>query len=288
MDNKPKDALKTKDVLKQLQTEMRQLQTTVNALQRARRAGRASDAALPRKERGDKVDWVVQYAVTHRRRRTDACKTGTLSFSEAQLARVTDDAAAMLGYALSSPQKVALLRALLTREAESAAALGETAQLSTGSLYHHLHDLMHAGLIGQSARNRYVLTERGRRVLMVLLALAAQSLRSVPMPEAYALAVEVIAGLPCLTLAARTPPVTPHSPSSCMAWGATKKVACFRPSTPSPGAACAPSPSMPGCTATAPARRRVSRACNPTMCSRWPRSLKERRRTFPIYWTIWM
>ena len=34
MDNKPKDAQKTKDVLKQLQSEMRQLQTTVNALQR--------------------------------------------------------------------------------------------------------------------------------------------------------------------------------------------------------------------------------------------------------------
>ena len=114
---------------------------------------------------------MVQYAV--RAAAADG-KAGNFSFGDTSLAGVTDDAAAALGYALSSPQKVALLRALLGSETESAAALGETAQLSTGSLYHHLHDLMHTGLIGQSARNRYVLTDRGRRVLLVVLALAAQ------------------------------------------------------------------------------------------------------------------
>ncbi|MBV9849470.1 MAG: helix-turn-helix transcriptional regulator [Armatimonadetes bacterium] len=176
MDSKSKEAVKTKDVLKQLQSELRQLQATVNALQRTDAPATAEDDPAAHKEKGDKAEWAVQYAVHHRPAGGEGVlKTGVQSFIEAQLMRVTDDAAATLGYALSSPQKVALLRALLARPAESAAALGETAALSTGSLYHHLHDLMHAGLIGQSARNRYVLTDRGRRVLLVLLALAAQS-----------------------------------------------------------------------------------------------------------------
>ena len=175
MDSKIKDAPKTKDVLKQLQAELRQLQNTVSGLQ-AGEAPPAGDDAAAHRDRPDKADWTVQYAVHHRPTGDGpALKTGALSFSEPQLGRVTDEAAAALGYAVSSAQKVALLRALLAAPGgESAAALGAAAALSTGSLYHHLHDLMHAGLIGQTARNRYVLTDRGRRVLLVLLALAAQ------------------------------------------------------------------------------------------------------------------
>lgn len=176
MDNKSKDAVKTKDVLRQLQAELRQLQTVVGALQQNEGADRVEGGAAPSREKGEKADWTVQYAVHHRSSgAVAALKTGPVSISEGQLARVTDDAAAALGYALSSPQKVALLRALLAHEMESAAALGKTANLSTGSLYHHLHDLMHAGLISQSARNRYVLTDRGRCVLLVLLALAIRA-----------------------------------------------------------------------------------------------------------------
>ena len=176
MENKSKDAVKTKDVLRQLQTELRQLQTTVNTIQRTEASQNVEGSASIRKEGAEKGDWAVQYAVSHQPPGgAAALKTGTLSFPEARLAQVTDEEVAALGYALSSPQKVALLRALLLRETESAAVLGQTAQLSTGSLYHHLHDLMHTGLIGQSGRNRYVLTERGRRVLLVLLALAARS-----------------------------------------------------------------------------------------------------------------
>lgn len=175
MDNKAKETIKTKDVLKQLQNELRQLQTTVNGLQRADAPTNIEGEVSARKERPEKGDWTVQYAVHHRPHGGgEALKTGLLSFTDGQLARVTDESAAALGYAISSPQKVALLRALLACETESAAALGGTAQLSTGSLYHHLHDLMHTGLIAQAARNRYLLTERGRRVLLALLALAAQ------------------------------------------------------------------------------------------------------------------
>lgn len=161
MDSKSKDSGKTKDVLRQLQAELRQLQTTVNGLQSV------GPHAEPVAEKPVRSDLIVQYAVQ---------KSAPAAFTEAQLARVGDDAAATLGNAVSSPQKVALLRALLALPGgESAAFLGEAAGLSTGSLYHHLHDLMHAGLLGQAGRNRYVLTDRGKRVLLVLLALAVQS-----------------------------------------------------------------------------------------------------------------
>ena len=122
-----------------------------------------------------KADGGVTYSI-HRLAAGDgdtAFKTGTVTVSAGQLQAATDEAAALLGYALSSPQKVSLLRALLGPPSESAAALGAAAQLSTGSLYHHLRDLMHAGLIAQEGRNRYAITPRGQRVLLLLLALAA-------------------------------------------------------------------------------------------------------------------
>ena len=173
MDNKTKDAVKTKDVLKQIQAEVRQLQ----ALVAEGRGGHesAGEAAGEGAGKG-KSEAVVQYSVSRPSAGVGdaAFKTGMVSVSAAQIAKVTDEAAALLGYALSSPQKVALLRALLGREAESAAALGVTAQLSTGSLYHHLRDLMHAGLIAQAGRNQYHVTPRGQRVLLLLLALASE------------------------------------------------------------------------------------------------------------------
>ena len=172
MDNKAKDAQKTKDVLKQLQAEMRQLQALVSEGLGGREPGpEAADGAAGK----GKADALVQYLVNRPASGGGdaAFKTGTVSVSAAQIGKVTDEAVALLGYALASPQKVALLRALLGREAESAAALGAVAHLSTGSLYHHLRDLMHAGLIAQAGRNQYHVTPRGQRVLLLLLALAA-------------------------------------------------------------------------------------------------------------------
>jgi hypothetical protein len=163
---KSKDLPKTKDVLRQLQAEVRQLQSVVSGMQ-------GDDPVRePTAEKIGKMDWAVQYAV--QQNPVGTARPEMHTFTEARLARVTDEAAAVLGSAISSPQKVALLRALMASSSgESAAALGAATGLSTGSLYHHLHDLMHAALIGQRARNRYVLTERGRCVLLVLLALAA-------------------------------------------------------------------------------------------------------------------
>ncbi len=169
----------TKEALKQMQAEMRQEIRQLQALVAEQRAERKPDTAPseePAPGSKGKADGVVQYSVSRPASGDGDApfKTGAVVVTAAQIAKTTDEAAALLGYALSSPQKVSLLRALLGREAESAAALGETTNLSTGSLYHHLRDLMHAGLIAQSSRNQYGITPRGQRVLLLLLALAAE------------------------------------------------------------------------------------------------------------------
>jgi hypothetical protein len=92
---------------------------------------------------------------------------------EAALPSVEDSQVAKLGYALSSAPKVALLRLLFTGGEQSAAQLGEKAGLTTGSLYHHLRELIYADVIAQESRNRYRLTTLGRRATRLLSALAA-------------------------------------------------------------------------------------------------------------------
>jgi len=169
----------TKEALKQMQmemrAEMRQLQALVGE-QRAERKPETAPSAEPAASAKGKADGIVHYSISRPASGDGDApfKTGAVAVTAAQIAKTTDEAAALLGYALSSPQKVSLLRALLGREQESAAALGATTSLSTGSLYHHLRDLMHAGLIAQSGRNQYGITPRGQRVLLLLLALAAE------------------------------------------------------------------------------------------------------------------
>ncbi len=165
----------TKEALKQMQAEMRHLQALVTENRGERKLEPASADDTPTPAKG-KADIVVQYTISRPSSGTgdEPFKTGAVSVTAVQVAKTTDEAAALLGYALSSPQKVSLLRALLGHQAESAASLGATANLSTGSLYHHLRDLMHAGLIAQAGRNQYQITPRGQSVLLLLLALAAE------------------------------------------------------------------------------------------------------------------
>ena len=161
----------TKEALKQMQAEMKHLQIL---LAETRPDPKPDSKPDPKPDL--KTDGGVTYSIL-RPAQSDtgtAFKTGTVTVSGPHLERATDEAVALLGYALSSPQKVGLLRALLGHSSESAAALGAAAHLSTGSLYHHLRDLMHAGLIAQEGRNRYGITPRGQRVLLLLLALAAE------------------------------------------------------------------------------------------------------------------
>lgn len=173
----------TKEALKQMQAEMRQLQTLIADQKSDQKSDGKNDHKpeaksehKPEPNAEPKSDGGVTYSV-HRPALGEgdtAFKTGTIIVSAAQIERATDESAALLGYALSSPQKVGLLRALLGHPSESAAALGAAAQLSTGSLYHHLRDLMYAGLIAQEGRNRYQITPRGQRVLLMLLALTVE------------------------------------------------------------------------------------------------------------------
>jgi hypothetical protein len=91
--------------------------------------------------------------------------------NQASLSGVDTAQVAKLGYAFSSVPKVALIRMLLEYGEQTAAQLGEGAGLTTGSLYHHLRELVHAEVAYQSSRNRYALTDLGRRTTLVLLAL---------------------------------------------------------------------------------------------------------------------
>ena len=169
----------TKEALKQMQAEMKQLQTLLAETRPDPKPEPKADVK-PEAKTETKAELKSEGGVTYSILRpaqsgTDsAFKTGMVTVPMARIEKASDEAAALLGYALSSPQKVSLLRALLGHSSESAAALGEAAGLSTGSLYHHLRDLMHAGLIAQEGRNRYQITPLGQRVLLLLLALAAE------------------------------------------------------------------------------------------------------------------
>ncbi|MBC8103893.1 MAG: helix-turn-helix transcriptional regulator [Cytophagales bacterium] len=79
---------------------------------------------------------------------------------------------AKLGYAFSSAPKVSLLRLLLTGGEQTAAQLGASSGLTTGSLYHHLRELVHAEVAHSSSRNHFALTPLGRRAALILLALS--------------------------------------------------------------------------------------------------------------------
>jgi DNA-binding HxlR family transcriptional regulator len=89
-----------------------------------------------------------------------------------RLLETDDSTVARFGYALSSAPKIALVRYLLEEGEQSAAQLGEKTGLTTGSLYHHLRELIHTEIIVQSSRNRYALTPQGRRAVLLLFALA--------------------------------------------------------------------------------------------------------------------
>jgi hypothetical protein len=86
-----------------------------------------------------------------------------------------DDAAvARLASAFAAGPKAALARLLLASGDAplSAAELGTGAGLTTGSLYHHLREMTHAGVLTAAGRSRYALTPHGRFAALALLALA--------------------------------------------------------------------------------------------------------------------
>ena len=171
METKLKDSSKTKEAIKLLQQEVRQLHALV--LAQANVVPGATPIEVPVELDGNTS---VQYALHYKSGDAGvrAVKERTRTVSQSLIDGTSDAAAAEVGYGLSSPQKISLLRTLLVRGTEGAAALGVASNLSTGSLYHHLRDLMHSGLVTQSARNRYELTSRGTRALLLILAISSE------------------------------------------------------------------------------------------------------------------
>ena len=162
---------KTKDALKQLQAEIRQLQSVVGSKPEAN-AG--ADDLGARKEKTAKdivVQCEMQYVLPGG---NGAVKRLTAGATAAQLARVTNETAAALGYASHRRKRSRCCAPCLSKSLKAPRRLATQTGLTTGSLYHHLRELMRAGLIHQTGRNRYILTEQGVRVLLVLLALAVE------------------------------------------------------------------------------------------------------------------
>ena len=99
----------------------------------------------------------------------DAARRGDLR-SERESA--LHERAARIAGALGAQPRIVLARLLLTEETLTATELGTGADLTTGSLYHHLREMTHNDVLTVAARNRYALTPLGRRVLLMLLAAA--------------------------------------------------------------------------------------------------------------------
>jgi DNA-binding HxlR family transcriptional regulator len=193
-------------VLRRIAAELAVLRADVDALQRAAAAspagapGRAADtaaagtaavdgAALAAALRGalqgvDAPDAALCFAVAYHANGGDGgneagdAAPAVTSASRQQiglaalLEAATDERVARVAYALASPPKVALIRSLLEHGPRSAARLAERTGLSTGSLYHHLRELVHAEVVWQSARNQYALTPLGYQASLLLFALA--------------------------------------------------------------------------------------------------------------------
>ena len=100
----------------------------------------------------------------------DLCVHGGLN----GILEVSDVHAARLGQAFSAPQKIALLRVLIADGPQSSAQLEEKAGLTTGSLYHHLRELVHAHVVESAGRSRYRLTELGLQSALVVFVQAAR------------------------------------------------------------------------------------------------------------------
>ena len=101
---------------------------------------------------------------------SDLCVHGGL----AGILDVDNGEAARLGQALGSPQKIALVRVLIWDGPQSGAQLEEKTGLTTGSLYHHLRELIHARVIESESRSLYKITELGRQTALLLMVQAAR------------------------------------------------------------------------------------------------------------------
>lgn len=88
-----------------------------------------------------------------------------------------DDAATAravrLGAGFSTPVRVALIQTLLHGGKQPVAQIGAQVGVTTGSLYHNLRELIHAGIAVQVDKTHYDLTDDGREAATLLFRIVA-------------------------------------------------------------------------------------------------------------------
>lgn len=105
-----------------------------------------------------------------------------------QRARMSDvlaadpDVAAKVFAALASPARITVLRALLDGPRTSQQLRAELDDASVGQLYHHLRELLAAGLIIQPARSQYAIPRGALVMLCVQLTVAARLGSNISLP----------------------------------------------------------------------------------------------------------
>lgn len=77
-----------------------------------------------------------------------------------------DDMIVQLLSAVASPRRLTMLKAMLAG-ADSYAKLRKAVGLSAGPLYYHLRELKSAGLVQEGQRDVYLLTPRGKHLLLI-------------------------------------------------------------------------------------------------------------------------
>lgn len=107
----------------------------------------------------------------------EAPPQGKPKAKRAGLPPVLDDAATAravrLGAGFSTPVRVALIQVLLHGGKQPVADIGTQVGVTTGSLYHNLRELIHAGIAVQVDKTHYELTAAGREAATLLFQLVA-------------------------------------------------------------------------------------------------------------------
>jgi hypothetical protein len=80
---------------------------------------------------------------------------------------------APLASAFATPPKIEIVRTLLLESPQSAAQIGQTTGLSTGSLYHHLRELTHSGVLAAEGK-AFAITPLGKATAAALSQLAGR------------------------------------------------------------------------------------------------------------------
>jgi len=174
----------TRERLARMEEQMRQVSGRLAALEQA--AGRPAFAAAqplagPAEPDGPESGEAV-FVITGQG------ELGGNRIKIRQRARVADvletdpDVAAKVFAALASPARITVLRSLLAGPRTSQQLRAELDDASVGQLYHHLRELLAAGLIIQPARSQYAIPRSALTMLCIQLTAAARLAANISLP----------------------------------------------------------------------------------------------------------